>query len=350
MKNKTLIVGAGISGLSVAIRLEEEHIPYKIIDKGENFSSKVAAGIINPVVFRRMALSWRIHDLLPEAIDFYQNLEKEFDDVFLNKIPIRRGFAHEQEKDLWLKKETETEYVDLIKTLDEEDLSYSKLNNLCGTGLVKKSFWISTVKLIDKIQEKLIKEQKLVQEAFLYTDFDETKLTYKGEEFAKIIFCEGFHGIYNPYFSYLPLQATKGELLTVQSDGIPEDESLNRKCFVLPIGNHLFKVGSTYKWDSPDTDLTEQAKDELCSHLENLVSSNYEVVNHEAGIRPTVLDRRPLLGEHPTHKNVFIYNGLGAKGYLITPLLSKEFVSYLLGKAELDKEVDIKRYEKLVSK
>ena len=345
MKEKTLIIGAGIAGLSIAIRLEEENIPYLIIDKGENYSSKIAAGIINPVVFRRMALSWRIHELLPEAIDFYQKLEAEFDDSFLHKIPIRRGFAHEQEKDLWLKKETEADYLDLIKPLDEEDLSYSKLNNLCGTGSVKTAFWISTLKLLDKIQGKLLHEKKLIQEEFLFDQFDAANLTYKGEKFEKVIFCEGFHGIYNPYFSYLPLQATKGELLTLKSSKIPENESLNRKCFVLPIGNQLFKVGSTYKWDSPNTDLSEEAKIELCAHLENLVSSKYEVVNHEAGVRPTVLDRRPLIGEHPKHKNMFIYNGLGAKGYLITPLFSKEFMDYLCGKCELDVEVDIKRYE-----
>ncbi len=348
MKEKTLIIGAGIAGLSISIRLEEQNIPYLIIDKGENYSSKIAAGIINPVVFRRMALSWRITELLPEVLDFYQKLELEFEDSFLHKIPIRRGFAHEQEKNLWLKKETEADYFDLIKPLDEADLSYSKLNNLCGTGEVKTAFWIPTLKLLEKIQSKLIREEKLIEEDFSFDKLDVENLTYKGEKFEKIIFCEGFHGIYNPYFSYLPLQATKGELLTVKSSEIPENESLNRKCFVLPIGNQLFKVGSTYKWDSPNTDLSEEAQIELCSHLENLVSSNYEIVNHEAGVRPTVLDRRPLLGEHPKHKNIFIYNGLGAKGYLITPLLSKEFVEYLCGKRELDREVDIKRYEERI--
>jgi glycine/D-amino acid oxidase-like deaminating enzyme len=51
-----------------------------------------------------------------------------------------------------------------------------------------------------------------------------------------------------------------------------------------------------------------------------------------------------LLGTHHTIKNYHIFNGLGAKGYMLAPLISKEFVSYLLNDDNLDPEVDINRY------
>jgi glycine/D-amino acid oxidase-like deaminating enzyme len=142
------------------------------------------------------------------------------------------------------------------------------------------------------------------------------------------------------------LQATKGELLTIKNETLSQDESYNYKCFVLPIGNNEFKVGATYTWNSPNVELSLEAKDELFQHYSNLINSGGKIVNHEAGVRPTVLDRRPLVGEHPTIKNLYIFNGLGAKGYLISPMLAEEFLSYLLDGVELDKEIDIKRYQK----
>lgn len=347
MTQPIIIVGAGIAGLSIAKRLEEENISYLIIDSGENHSSKIAAGIINPVVFRRMALSWRIHDFLPVAKDFYRQLEKEFTANFFYQIPIRRAFAHQQEVDLWEKKLSDSTYDNFLKPITDEDLNNQTISHSCGTGIVKESYWIDTKLLLEKWQAKLIQEGKLLQEKFDYTKIDLGNCLYKDIAFDKLVFCEGYHGLENPYFNYLPLQATKGELLTVKNDFLPENESYNYKCFVLPTGNKTFKVGATYTWNSPNIDLTEAAKTELETHFKNLISSPYSILKHEAGVRPTVLDRRPLLGVHPQHKNLYIYNGLGAKGYLITPKLSQELVSFIQGKEELDKEVDIKRYEKL---
>jgi hypothetical protein len=36
----------------------------------------------------------------------------------------------------------------------------------------------------------------------------------------KIIFCEGYHAIHNPWFNYLPFQLAKGEILTLTAKQI----------------------------------------------------------------------------------------------------------------------------------
>jgi glycine/D-amino acid oxidase-like deaminating enzyme len=347
MQQKVILVGAGIAGLSIAFHLEKRKIPYVLIDSGVNHSSKIAAGIINPVVFRRMALSWRIHDFLPKAIGFYRELENKFQKKYLFHVPIRRAFAHQQEVDLWEKKLLDPAYSDFLKEINEDDLNHKIIRNSFGTGIVKESFWIDTKNLIDDWQQDLKNEEKIIFEKFDYGKINHIENKYKDISFSKIVFCEGYHGLKNPFFSYLPLQATKGELLTVKCEALPQNESLNYKCFILPIGNSNFKVGATYTWNTANVDLTNEAKIELEKHLKNLVSSEYTTENHEAGVRPTVLDRRPLLGEHPNFKNLFIYNGLGAKGYLISPKLSEEFLSHLLGESKLDNEVDIERYKNL---
>ena len=70
-----------------------------------------------------------------------------------------------------------------------------------------------------------------------------------------------------------------------------------------------------------------------------------EIVKHEAGLRPTVKDRRALVGNHPKFANVFVFNGLGTRGLLIAPLLSLQFVDHLDNATPLDPEVDITRFK-----
>lgn len=72
----------------------------------------------------------------------------------------------------------------------------------------------------------------------------------------------------------------------------------------------------------------------------------YTVVDHKVGMRPTVSDRRPVLGMHPEHKGLFIFNGLGTKGYMLAPLLSFEMAEYMANGKPLHKEVEYTRFIK----
>ena len=67
---------------------------------------------------------------------------------------------------------------------------------------------------------------------------------------------------------------------------------------------------------------------------------------HHAGIRPTMLDRRPVLGRHPEYPSLYVYNGLGTKGYMLAPLLSKEMADFILTETAVDKEVSLGRFSK----
>jgi flavin-dependent dehydrogenase len=73
-KKKILIIGAGLAGSSLAHRLLQQEHYVTIIDKGENVATSVAAGMVNPMVFRRTNKSWRLDEFLPEAKEFYLSL------------------------------------------------------------------------------------------------------------------------------------------------------------------------------------------------------------------------------------------------------------------------------------
>lgn len=347
---QTLIVGAGLAGICVAWRLHEAGHDFQVIDSGINTGSRVAAGIINPLVFRRMTKSWRIDEFLPEVQAFFGQLSEAWGRAYYEEIPIRRAFSHQQEQDLWLEKQEAEAFSPYMKTLDASDMENETVKNTFGTGKVLQSGFIRTGAFLDDAHSWLKSEGRLREEAFDHAQLDPETGTYQGEAYSEIIFCEGYQGIYNPWFSWLPLESTKGEILTVQSTELPEGELLNRKCFILPVGNQAFKIGATYSWRSPNTEITQEARELLIQNAASLTDAGFEVINHEAGVRPTVQDRRPLMGTHAEFPKLKIFNGLGTKGYMMAPLLSREFVAYLKDGSALHSEVDIIRYEKLRTK
>lgn len=256
-------------------------------------------------------------------------------------------FSTQQERELWLEKEKLPEFQNYMNTVSNTDDNFSDAINKFGSGRVKQSAYIDTTTFLLEMKKQITKQGILLNESFNYENLIEN--SYNGKQYDEVVFCEGYLGVDNPWFGDLPLDQTKGETITINSTEIPEDISLNRKCFVLPLGNNTFKVGSTYVWNTPDTNPTEEGKEVILNNLSKLTHATTTIVGQGAGVRPTTKDRRPLIGSHPKHKNYHFFNGLGAKGYLIGPYLSSMFVDYLVNEGEIDPEVDIKRiYKKRV--
>lgn len=338
-----LVVGAGVAGISICKQLISRGHHVTLIDSGINRSSVIAAGLINPIVFRRMTKSWRVDEFLPYAKKFYEELGKKCQEQFLFPIEIRRLFSSEQERNFWLEKQKKEEYQEYLNPLTEEDNCYSLAKNEFGTGRLKQGFYVSTVSFLERCKKWIEQSNTLITEKVDYTEIDPDALMYKGMQYDGIVFCEGVEARFNPWFKNLPINDTKGETITIRSTAIPENESLNRKCFTLPIGNHEFRVGATYDWNTFNDDVTEEGRKQLQEMLAFVTDKPYTIIDQKAGIRPTTIDRRPLMGAHSVHKNLFIFNGLGTKGYLLAPLLAKELVDHILEGTALDREVLVSR-------
>lgn len=342
MKEKILIVGAGLSGSILAYQLKKKNKDITIIDRGQNWSSKIAAGLITPLVFRRMTKSWMVDELMDFLVPFYTSLEKHSNQKILIPLHIRRLLSTEQERDLWLKKEQRQDFERYMYRINDEDNNFTGAKNPFGSARVKSAYSVDINTFFNTMEVWLAENTQFKKEEFEFNQLKETH--YKGEEYSKIIFCQGFQNNANPFFKHIPIDPTKGQTLTLKIEGITEDESLNRKCFVQPLGNKTFKIGSTYEWHNTTTNITEEGKEELLNNLSYITDNPYKIVQQEAGVRPTVRDRRPTIGQHFEHKNYYIFNGLGAKGYMLAPYFVHHFCEYLLNGEPLHPEVDIKRF------
>ena len=74
MKYDFLIVGQGIAGSIIGLQLEQYNQRFLIVDKNEKItSSKVAAGLMHPMSFKRCVLNWKGKLCMTTVINFTQN-------------------------------------------------------------------------------------------------------------------------------------------------------------------------------------------------------------------------------------------------------------------------------------
>ncbi|MBI1836507.1 MAG: FAD-dependent oxidoreductase [Flavobacteriia bacterium] len=315
MKKEILIVGAGLAGISVAMQFIQNH--------------------------------WRLDEFLPFAENFSNQITLNTAIPIYHPITIRRMFSSAHEKTMWLEKQNLEKFNSYLEPLTIEDDHYKLAKNEFGSGRIKGSSFVNPIPFLKASKQWISEHGTIIYENADYSDFNPEESTYKGKKYDEIVFCEGSNNDLNPWFGYLPVEHTKGEVLTISSEKITENESLNRKCFLLPVGNKTFKLGATYVWHTNNTVLTEEGKNDLIEKAGLLTSFPFEITEHKAGIRPTSPDRRPIVGRHHIFKKFSIFNGLGTKGYLIAPKLAEEFVHFILYDTEMDKEVKLERFDKL---
>lgn len=347
MKSDFIIVGAGIAGVSLAVRLEEAGKKVVLIaDTKQKMASRVAAGLMNPVVFKRVSLSWRTKECLDEAHLFYRSTEQKFNSKFFVSSDLLRVHGGDDELKAWIEKSKEEAFKDYLG--EQVDLKeYPFLKAPFGVSIIKGAGFIKSEVFIESAHQYFKSKDMLIEEQFKHDllQVEPNGIIYKEHTTDKLIFCEGASAEHTGLFTELLFKIAKGEVITILAPDLPE-QIYNGKVYAVPIGDSKFKVGSNYAWEQEDEEPTAEGKEEIIEKLKGFLANPFEVLAHTAGFRPTVKDRRPLLGMHPLLKSVGIFNGLGTKGYLLAPWLSKVMANHLLHNSELPDEVKLTRFKK----
>ena len=341
-----LIVGHGLAGACLAFELRSRGQKVAVIDlPAENHSSRVAAGLYNPVTGRKMVKTWNADKLFPALESFYQRVEKEFETKILYQLPIYRPFFSIEEQNEWMGKMADEKFTSIIEKVSAKSEFGDSINDPFGGIWLKSCGYLDIPTLLDTSKSRLQKEGCYFEE-----EFDEDKLVlsergnYKDIDFGKIIFANGLSAHNSKYFNWLPFHHLKGEILDLETS-LPDAEVVyNRGVFIFNNAQNEIRCGSTYEWREVNLEPTEMGKSEILEKLSNLFRNSVEVKRQRVGIRPSTKDRRPLVGIHPEQKLLGIFNGLGTKGVSIAPYFVVQFCEHLLGGRNLDNEVDINRY------
>lgn len=342
-----LIIGSGLAGISFAeIALQNDKSILVLDDNSQN-SSKIAGGLYNPIILKRFTVVGQAVEHLHIMHEFFSVLEKKLNVKVDFNMPILRKFFSIEEQNNWF---TAADKINLAPFLSTSLIldKYQSVNSPFGYGEVLQTGYVDTASLLIKYKGYLIKNKLFVEESFDYSLLKEEtcSVQYKDIQAKHIVFAEGFGMHANPYFKHLPLDGTKGELLVIKAPDLDLDMIINASVFILPLGNSLFKVGATYEWNDKTDIPTEEGKKELIEKIKEVINCEFEIVSHFAGVRPTVKDRRPLIGTYSGSNSIHILNGLGTRGVMLGPAMAKELFEHIEYQKPLDKAIDIKRYEK----
>lgn len=353
MKNtENLVVGFGIAGINICHQLEKAGKSFLVIDNcPTNSASLIAGGIYNPVVFKRKLKSWKADDLIPALIEAYEEIDARLNISSLqHQFPILKPITTEDDLGEWKQVIQEGRLAPYVESVELGVPKGPFKNEFIASTTIRNGGFLRIGNMLLAYRDYLKKKGLLVQEQF---DHDALKITGSGVEYGginadRIVFSEGRFISENPYFSWVPFKPTKGQILTVKTDGsLTADRIYNQQFLLFPTEEKdVFKLGATYEWDKLDEIPTKASTEDLLYKAEKVLNVKFEVLEEKAAIRPTVVDRRPVLGVHPEHKNLFLFNGMGTKGVMIAPYFAKQLVEHIYTGIEIDSEANLNRFLK----
>lgn len=342
-------MGQGIAGTLLAHFLLKENQCIAVIDKPlEGASSHIAAGIVNPITGRRLVKSWRFEELYSFAKQTYLELESLLGISIWHERNILRALPTVFDENEWLRRSAFVDYKPFIAVTPDAAPYPGALNAVRAWGESRLSAQVAMPQLVSSFREYLLREGMLIEGVF-----DNTKLEIKnnairlcGLHARLVVFCEGSRAAQNPLFNHLPFALTKGELLLIKIPGVKFEKMIKHHLFIVPLEGDIYWVGSTSRYEFEHRRPQEEKRQWLANQLKEILKVPFEVVEHLAGIRPTVFRHRPFLGTHPVYPEVTIFNGLGTKGASLGPFFARQMAGFLMGKNVLDQEVDICRFQK----
>lgn len=343
---EVIIVGSGLAACCLMHRFAEASVSFTVISQpGLSSSSHVAAGIWNPVVFKRYTKSWMADTVLPEMQAFYAAIEQQSSIKMLYPRLIIRPLADEREKTLWLGKSKNEldEYLD--SQLYSNNETFPGLSLPAEYGIVKHAGNLDLPAFLAYSTKRF--KNHIIEETFEHSSLKISPegLSYKNRNAKAVVFCEGWLIKNNPFFNWLPFKPAKGEVLTLSAEGLQlKNHISNRSSFLFEQQHGQLRCGATYEWQNLNEEATDAAREELLAAYATHTDIPARVTAHQAGVRPATIDRRPVLGCHPELAGLYVFNGLGSKGVMLAPYFSKKFVNFYLHNEALSAEVNVRRF------
>ncbi len=347
-----LLVGQGLAGSVLALTLWQYGKRLLVVDaNAAQSSSKIAAGIFNPITGRKMVKTWLADSLFPFLHRFYPTMEKQLNTRFFHPMPMYFPFASQEKQNDWLLLAGDARYTPFRLQFHETGLYPEHIPTLYGGMEISLSGYLDIPLFLQSTRAFLQEHAALVGTETSSEEFTihAQGITWRNCRAKRLLLCDGLGGLTPYFFPWLDFRPVKGEVLTVHIESPQFHHIINRNGWILPQyqAPQRYKFGATYHNQYTNSNPSETGKQQLTERLENLTTLPYEIVDHKAGIRPATYDRRPFVGVHPKYPSIGVFNGMGAKGVSLSPFLAQHFVAHLEQGTPLLPEIDVIRcYER----
>ncbi len=339
-------MGQGVAGSALAWTLDQRGCSVLLADNPALPSaSRVAAGIVNPLTGRKLVQTWKANELFPFLHQFYSSIEQHLQVQFFHPKTIYRPFRSLDEQTAYTALTADPDIRQYVSESVDNQAYSDYIHNPFGGLEVTQAGWLDLTEFVRIIKGYFVRKNQYFEGQVTVTDLTvrEEGVEWKGIQINKVIFCDGVLARENPLFNWLPYNPVKGQILTALVENYSIKNIVNQGIFILPVREGLVKIGATYSWHDLDWQTTEDGRAFLESKIGAVLKVPYQVVNQQAGIRPSTKDRRPFIGMHPTQPGIGIFGGMGTKGVSLAPYLAEQFARYLLDGEDLEPEANISR-------
>lgn len=361
-----IILGQGLAGTTLAWWCHWSSLRVMILDRAAAVtSSKVAAGLMTPITGQRLVPTWRWGDFWPVAVDFYRRVEQITGSSFLHTGPMVRCFQGADETQYFARRLASGEFVDAAtltpQRLEEVISRGDVVRQTVSPGLeaplrtdARGHFEMSLGGRLNVAHFLDVSRQYFMQHGRLLTadvqlPEDVSVVPHEVElprwelRAPRLVCCQGYDSVSNPWFQRVDFQPAKGEILRVRIPGWKEPRVIHGDVWIAPQGDEVVSVGATYDWSRLDNVPSEDGRRELEARLQLMIQGPYEIIDHVAAVRPILRDPRPVLGFHPQWPQLGFLNGLASKGALMAPHFARHFLRTMSGAEHLDPTVDLAR-------
>lgn len=348
MKKDILIIGQGIAGTSLAFSLLERGHRVQLVDDGHrSASSKVAAGMWNPASFKKLSLGWKAAEQVTIAEAFYTKTEQTLGVKFYHPMRLYRIFPDQHSANEWDEKSAQKEFSSILSP--EIGAPLKDVKAPFGYGIVEQAGWCDLPVYLQAAADYFRKNNMLVEEKFEATQLEmhDDYFLYKEKKYDRVVLSVGYMNQAIPYFEDIPIYPNKGQVLTLSFENYKEEKLLNYGNFLLPVGDEKYRLGATYEFNDPNPAPTEETRDRLLEKLTTVLPTHTpHVLEHKAGYRPTVPDRKPTIGEHRSIRHLYLFNGFGSKGVMYVPYCLPYFIDLLENATPVPAELNLYRFRK----
>jgi glycine oxidase len=309
----------------------------------------VAAGVINPVTGRWMTKTWNADHILPIAEQTYREIETALGIEVYHPIPEIRFCQNEADVKRVGRRMRNPRYQDVLADFLEPGSASPEFHDEFGAFEIKGAAYVDLPCLVESLRSELEKQGLFRDEVFRHDALVRGRHGWEYGEICapRVVFCEGAAALENPWFQDVALNPVKGETLLCRSEPLNLDGTLyHHKKWLLPYTDGRFRIGASYDEADLSAQPTEAKKQELLDAAQDALQEAHtiEVLEHLAGIRPSTVDNRPIIGPHPREDGLYLLNGLGSKGASTGPAMVEALVNHLILGAPIDLEVCISRF------
>ena len=334
-----IVCGHGLAGAVFVQRLLDRGLSFHVFDTPAfGNASQAAAGVINPLSLRRDVLTWRAMEMMAIARDTYERMAVRLGTDLWHPIELKKIFPTQNENAQW-QRAMEREQDPMLLSMDgSATIAGTDIRTPFGSGTLHSCAWLNIPGMLQN-QRTWLKERQLLTDSWI----GPADIARNGPHVSIgsitarwIVHC---HGAFSGQVGLVPV---KGEVLTVRMPTLRLEQIVHRGIFILPIGEDLYRVGSTFEWNDVWSAPSIAAKEHLLHKLSLITDHPVEVIDHMAGVRPASRDRRPILG--PMNDNEAIFNGLGSRGGMLAPWCATHLLGHLFDRSPLDPEIAAGRF------